>query len=342
MVLLDPVFDSHHGSSIVTVGIGPWIAVCANVLALAVLSFGRRYLHRESGFLRFALLCLVFVLGFDLVAVGGSMDVVLVGWELVGLASTFLIGFYGDRSSARRNAVFAFACYRVADVGLTFAMVVLHHDTDSLAIDQAPGAPLAHVGVFATGLIVAAVCKSSQFPLTSLFTRSMEGPTPTSALGYAGLSAHIGVVLLARTAGAVDAVVRRARCAWLHIGLITAIHAQLVSPTPCAGIAKAFSAMRPLAASARCSCCSALASRTWPWWRPSGTRRCASFRSCVLRPRLSTRSAYVQRWARLHPCPSHRRACIAWAGRYAASTTTCPSWCSTACRQSTTSRCHGA
>jgi NADH:ubiquinone oxidoreductase subunit 5 (subunit L)/multisubunit Na+/H+ antiporter MnhA subunit len=158
------------------------------------------------------------------------MDVVLVGWELVGLASTFLIGFYGDRSSARRNAVFAFACYRIADVGLTFAMVVLHHDTGSLALDQAMRVPLTHVGVFATGLIIAAVCKSSQFPLTSLFTRSMEGPTPTSALGYAGLSAHIGVVLLARTE-ALWMPSFGARVALVALGLVTAIHAQLVSNT---------------------------------------------------------------------------------------------------------------
>lgn len=51
----------------------------------------------------------------------------------------------------------------------------------------------------ACGLLVAALLKSSQFPLTALFVRSMEGPTPASALGYAGLSAHVGVVLLAGT-----------------------------------------------------------------------------------------------------------------------------------------------
>lgn len=51
----------------------------------------------------------------------------------------------------------------------------------------------------AGGLLLAAIFKSSQFPLTSLFVRSMEGPTPASALGYAGLSAHVGVVLLTST-----------------------------------------------------------------------------------------------------------------------------------------------
>lgn len=56
-----------------------------------------------------------------------------------------------------------------------------------------------HEGLVAACLLLAAAYKSSQFPLTALFVRSMEGPTPTSALGYAGLSAHVGVVLLAST-----------------------------------------------------------------------------------------------------------------------------------------------
>jgi NADH:ubiquinone oxidoreductase subunit 5 (subunit L)/multisubunit Na+/H+ antiporter MnhA subunit len=53
--------------------------------------------------------------------------------------------------------------------------------------------------VVAFSLLTAALLKSSQLPVTSLFARSMEGPTPTSAIGYAGLSPHIGVVLLAST-----------------------------------------------------------------------------------------------------------------------------------------------
>eukprot|EP00659_Diplonema_papillatum_P012106 gene12106-18705_t len=77
------------------------------------------------------------------------------------------------------------------------------------AIFAAPGAEvpaqIAALGIVdpgqivAAGLLLAAFFKSSQFPLTTLFARSMEGPTPSSALGYAGLSAHLGVVLLATT-----------------------------------------------------------------------------------------------------------------------------------------------
>jgi NADH:ubiquinone oxidoreductase subunit 5 (subunit L)/multisubunit Na+/H+ antiporter MnhA subunit len=229
VIHIDPLFGTEHGAAIAITGDGPWIAALGNLLALSVLAFARRYLHAERGFTRFAVLYLVFVIGFDLVAVGASLDIVLGGWELVGLASTFLIGFYGDRSSARRNAVFAFAVYRVADIGLLFAAIALHHDRGTLSLHALP-MPTPHTWVFAGGLLIAAACKSSQFPFTSLFARSMEGPTPTSALGYAGLSAHIGIVLLARTRDLwfpSDA----ARLALLLCGIATAVHAQLVAGT---------------------------------------------------------------------------------------------------------------
>ena len=69
---------------------------------------------------------------------------------------------------------------------------------------------------------------SSQIPLTALFARSMEGPTPISALGYAGLSAHVGVVLLASTA---DLWLQfdEARMGLATIGASTAIYSGIVS-----------------------------------------------------------------------------------------------------------------
>jgi NADH-quinone oxidoreductase subunit L len=53
--------------------------------------------------------------------------------------------------------------------------------------------------VVAGALLLSSLLKSSQFPVTGLFVRSMEGPTPASSLGYAGLSAHVGIVMLSST-----------------------------------------------------------------------------------------------------------------------------------------------
>lgn len=167
---------------------GSLIAACGTGLALPVLAFARRYLHGEFMFGRFAKLCVGLLLGFNMVATAPSLHHALAGWGLFGFASTFLIGAYNDRPTVRNNATFAFAAYRISD----FAMLVA-------ATFSAYNAAVQNLGLAAGGLLLAALFKSSQFPLTSLFVRSMEGPTPASALGYAGLSAHVGVVLLAST-----------------------------------------------------------------------------------------------------------------------------------------------
>ena len=167
--------------------LGPQIAVCGTMLSLPVLSFSRRYLHGEFMFPRFAQLSAGLLLGFNLVAVAPTLEHAMLGWSLFGFSSTFLIGAYNDRPTVRNNATYAFAAYRISDFALLISTTLLANS----GVESHPGV--------AAGLLLAAICKSSQFPLTSLFVRSMEGPTPASALGYAGLSAHVGVVLLSGT-----------------------------------------------------------------------------------------------------------------------------------------------
>ncbi len=195
---------------------GSLIAVCGTALALPVLAFARRYLHGEFMFARFSMLCSALVVGFNLIATAPNLALVLSGWNMFGLASTFLIGMYNERPTVRNNATFAFAAYEMSDFALLVAMTFGAHNLESTKHGLAAG-----------GLIAAAMLKSSQFPMTALFVRSMEGPTPASALGYAGLSAHVGVVLLTSTMDI-----------WYHfdwarmllggIGLATAVHASMV------------------------------------------------------------------------------------------------------------------
>ena len=172
---------------------GAMIAGCGTLLSLPILAFSRRYLHGEFMFGRFAGLSTGLLLGFNLVATAPTLEHALAGWSLFGFSSTFLIGAYNDRQTVRNNATFAFAAYRLSDFAL---------------LGAATFAPFMQGGIengvenpelVAASLLVAALFKSSQIPLTSLFMRSMEGPTPASALGYAGLSAHVGIVLLANT-----------------------------------------------------------------------------------------------------------------------------------------------
>jgi formate hydrogenlyase subunit 3/multisubunit Na+/H+ antiporter MnhD subunit len=112
---------------------------------------------------------------------------------------------YNERPTVCQNATFAFGAYSLSDLGLLTAATFAPSyaaGSDLLVTNPAAlqGIPFADPGsVVAAGILTAAFFKSSQFPLTTLFARSMEGPTPSSALGYAGLSAHVGVVLLATT-----------------------------------------------------------------------------------------------------------------------------------------------
>ena len=170
---------------------GAIIAGCATSLSLPVLAFSRRYLHGEHMFSRISVLSAGLLLGFNMVATAPDLHHLVAGWGLFGFTSTFLIGSYNDRPSVRNNATFAFAAYRLSDFALITAL--------AFSGPSAIAGEHADPELVAGCLLLAALFKSSQFPLTNLFARSMEGPTPTSALGYAGLSAHAGVVLLTST-----------------------------------------------------------------------------------------------------------------------------------------------
>ena len=216
---------------------GPLIALAAATLAFPVLAFSRRYLHGEFMFGRFSALSVLLLGGFNLVATAPDLMHALSGWSLFGFSSAFLIGSYNDRPTVRNNATFAFGVYRVSDFALLTAAAFTVPTVTAAVAAQ-------HEGLVAACLLLAAAYKSSQFPLAALFVRSMEGPTPTSALGYAGLSAHVGIVLLAGTMPMwyhIDA----ARIALCSIGLLTATHNSLVSrirPDRKGSIARATSA----------------------------------------------------------------------------------------------------
>jgi uncharacterized protein len=199
---------------------GPLTALAAGSLAIPVLAFSRRYMHGEFLFGRFAVLSVGLLLGFNLVATAPTLVQALPGWTLFGFASAFLIGSYNERPSVRNNASFAFAAYRISDMALLTAAAFL-----AAAPAVAGSTP---PDIVAGALMLAALYKSSQFPLTALFARSMEGPTPTSALGYAGLSAHIGVVLLASTTS-LWFPLDWARIVLGSLGLYTAVSSGLVS-----------------------------------------------------------------------------------------------------------------
>lgn len=207
------------------------LALLASVLCGLIGQFSVAYLHKDSGFLRFFALLLLFSSALQVLSLAGSIDLLFAGWELVGLASTLLIAFFDTRRAPMRSALWAFATYRVADVGLLFGAALLHHHAHSAEFAHAFGPVHWPLGVVhlpesvATGLafafVMAAMGKSALFPASAWLPRAMEGPTPSSALFYGALSIHAGVFLLLRVEPLLEAA-PIARVALVVLGLVTA------------------------------------------------------------------------------------------------------------------------
>lgn len=183
-------------------------AVLSAAIAGVVAAFSNRYLHREPGYNRYFVLLAIFVLGMLLVALAGNVAVLFIGWELVGLSSALLVGFFQERPAAVANAFRVVAVYRVSDAAMLSAAVLLRHvaGTDSLSLlfgggtTSAAALSTTNATIIAVLLIVAVAGKSALLPFSSWLPRAMEGPTPSSAVYYGALSIHAGCFLLLRAA----------------------------------------------------------------------------------------------------------------------------------------------
>lgn len=146
------------------------------------------------GFFTFAMLALV---------LSPNLLQLYMFWELVGLGSFLLIGFYFHKAEARAAAKKAFLMTRVGDVGLLIGMILVFWQVGSLefsAIFQAvSGGDMdsGMVTLVALLIFIGAVGKSGQFPLHSWLPDAMEGPTPVSALIHAATMVAAGVYLVA-------------------------------------------------------------------------------------------------------------------------------------------------
>ena len=184
-------------------------AALSSAIAGIVSAFSNRYLHREPGYQRYFALLAMFVTGILLVALAGNVEVLFIGWELVGLSSALLVGFFHDRAAPVSNAFRVLSVYRISDAAMLSAAVLLRHEagTDSLSLlfgGARSGSVVTLADANATSiallLIVAVACKSALLPFSSWLPRAMEGPTPSSAVYYGSLSIHAGCFLLLRSA----------------------------------------------------------------------------------------------------------------------------------------------
>ncbi len=177
-------------------------------VSLLVHIYSVGYMHGDRSYYRFFSWLPLFVFSMLLLLLADNYLLMFVGWEMVGLCSYLLIGFYHKRRSAANAAVKAFVVNRIGDVGLGIGIMAIFttFGTISFAGDQGVFAQV-NAGGFSTrtltmiGLLLftGAVGKSAQFPLHVWLPDAMEGPTPVSALIHAATMVTAGVYLVARS-----------------------------------------------------------------------------------------------------------------------------------------------
>jgi NADH-quinone oxidoreductase subunit L len=169
------------------------------VLSGLVGEFSATYLHREQGFLRFFLLLQLFAFGSLLAFAAGSFDLLVAGWELVGITSVLLIAFFQHRAAPVENGLRVFSVYRACDIGLLVGLFALHRWAGTASFFA--GVPVltgTHAEIVCLLLLLAAAGKAAQVPFSGWLPRAMEGPTPSSAIFYGAISIHAGAYLLLR------------------------------------------------------------------------------------------------------------------------------------------------
>ena len=217
-VLLDPL-------STTMIMLVTWVGLLIHVYSLG-------YMHGDPRFGRFFAYLNLFVASMLVLVLGSSFLVVFVGWELVGLCSYLLIGFWFERRDYAGAAKKAFVVNRVGDVGFMIAMFIVFATFGTLSftevIPQAPTLATGTAVAITLLLLLAATGKSAQIPLYVWLPDAMAGPTPVSALIHAATMVTAGVFLVARTS-AIFAQVPEVGLVVAAVGATTALVAAIIA-----------------------------------------------------------------------------------------------------------------
>jgi NADH-quinone oxidoreductase subunit L len=166
----------------------------------------------EPMYSRFFAFIGLFAFGMYTLVVSDNLLTLFVGWEIMGLCSYLLIGFWYGKPSARDAAVKAFMTTRIGDVFMLLGIAFLYSATGTLSyreifteetLHTLASVPMGFLGLSAAGLIglllfFGAVGKSAQFPLHVWLPDAMEGPTPVSAMIHAATMVSAGVYMVIR------------------------------------------------------------------------------------------------------------------------------------------------
>ena len=212
------------------------------LVGLCIFVFSAGYMADDKNLTRFFAYLSFFSGAMLGVVIANSLLLLFVFWELVGLASYLLIGFWIHKPSAAAAAKKAFITTRIGDLGFFVGILWLYGGSGTLLFYDGGKGCLETAGLLGLGasatfvallIFCGAVGKSGQFPLHVWLPDAMEGPTPVSALIHAATMVAAGVFLVARvyplfSFGAIDGVTP-SLIVVVSIGTITALMASLIA-----------------------------------------------------------------------------------------------------------------
>jgi len=230
------------GSSTINIGIGIDNLTAVMLIVVTLISslvhlFSTEYMREDKRFPRFYAYLGLFTFSMLGIVLANNLLIMYIFWELVGVSSYLLIGFWYEKDSAANANKKAFITNRVGDFGMLIGILICFFAFGTFMFDEIFANIEAGFLPFdsATVLTVAGIClfmgaigKSAQFPLHTWLPDAMEGPTPVSALIHAATMVAAGVYLTARIFPmlSADALVFVA-----YIGAITAFLAATIAIT---------------------------------------------------------------------------------------------------------------
>ncbi len=187
------------------------MAVVVTTVSLLVQFYSQGYMENSAGYARFFAYLSLFTFSMLDIVFAENFLVMFIGWELVGLSSYLLIGFWinkqakpaEDRLSPASAGIEAFIVNRIGDVGFITGIMILFANTHTFQFSELATA-VTHMdkGLLTLAMILifcGAIGKSAQVPLHVWLPPAMEGPTPVSALIHAATMVAAGVYMVART-----------------------------------------------------------------------------------------------------------------------------------------------
>lgn len=183
-------------------GFAALVAILVAVVATCVQLYSTGYLRDDPRYPSYAAIVSLFTSAMLLVVYSGDLMVLLVGWEIMGICSYFLVGHYWETPEARAASLKAFLVTKLGDVPFLIGLFALATDAGTFRITgilrTVSDGGLHHPTLIALLLLAGVAGKSAQFPLHTWLPDAMAGPTPVSALIHAATMVAAGIYFVAR------------------------------------------------------------------------------------------------------------------------------------------------